>query len=82
MLKSTCDLLDATFASVLALRVKDVHEKVRATSMRRLAQCIMLDATGGMLCDDYLKYVGWGCSDHQALVRREAVRAITSIAEV
>ena len=81
MITSTSDIITEVFTSVLVYRMKDVHEIVRSVCTERLGKCISADPKY-MLKDDYLKHVGWNCSDPAAVVRHQAVLALSTVVEV
>ena len=78
------ELLDLTatiFNSVYVHRSKDFNHQVRATCIQHLPQYVLFDIKRP-LRQEYLKYLGWACSDYEVSVRLAAVRGITQLLEV
>ncbi len=66
--------------SILVHRIKDFSEEVRVVCVRHLRAFLLFDPKAQLRLE-YLKYVGFCCSDFSHTVRLEAVRIITSLLE-
>lgn len=62
-------------------RLKDARDDVRAICTRHLDEWIAFDATRPLKVE-YLKYLGWMCSDYSHKVRMEAVKALHRLLSV
>ena len=62
-------------------RCKDTHDDIRANVVRHLGLWLLADPVS-ILKDEYLKYLGWICSDTHTNTRFEAVAALDCIVEV
>lgn len=64
-------------------RVKDFHEEVRVTALQHLIDFVRFEPSAKKpLRVEYLKYLGWACSDFCSQVRMDAITSIQELAEV
>ena len=75
------ELCNTIFNSILLHRIKDFHEEVRTIAVQYILHYIRFDLKRTIHVE-YLKYLGWACSDYASSVRLEAIRGIHSLAEV
>lgn len=69
------------YQSVLLHRYRDTAEAVRACCAFHLGEWISSDVAE-VLKDEYLKYIGWLCSERSNVVRMEAVLSFSKIVQV
>lgn len=69
------------YQSVLLHRYRDTAEAVRASCAYHMGEWISSDVLE-VLKDEYLKYIGWLCSERSSTVRLEAVLAFSKIVQV
>ena len=73
------------FNSIFVHRVKDFHDEVRVTALQHLIDFVRFEpstSTKKPLRVEYLKYVGWACSDFCSQVRMDAITSIQELVEV
>jgi hypothetical protein len=79
-LDSLNSIIKVIFTSVFVHRVKDTCADIRGHSLQHLGTWILNDPAG--LCqDEYLKYLGWTCSDHESVVRLQSVLVLDLLLE-
>ncbi len=71
-------LSSTIFNSVLVHRLKDFQESVRVVAVRSLRAFLLFDPKNSLRLE-YLKYVGFSCSDYADSVRLEAVRIVAAL---
>ncbi len=71
-------LCTTLFNSVLVHRLKDFNEEVRVVAVRHLHAFLLFDPKT-LLRSEFLKYVGFSCSDFSAVVRLEAVKLVFTL---
>lgn len=74
-------LSQVIFTSLIVHRMKDVNDNVRAVALEHLYDFIIFDPLKA-LKEDNLKYIGFACFDHSALVRLTAVKLLVKLLEV
>lgn len=74
-------VVETVFQSIFVHRYKDSGEQVRRVCAGHLGTWITLDPVHNVK-DEYLKYIGWLCSDKASSVRLEAVRCIDKLLNV
>lgn len=75
------DISDSIFNSIFIHRFKDAQSDVRLVCIRHINEWIQFDLKRDIKVE-YLKYLGWACSDHNSNVRLEAIMSITSLLKV
>ncbi len=71
-------LCNTLFNSVLVHRLKDFNEEVRVVAVRHLQAFLRFDPKAPLRVE-FLKYVGFSCSDFSAMVRLEAVKLVWTL---
>eukprot|EP01034_Spumella_vulgaris_P026896 gene26896-33545_t len=71
-------LCNTLFNSVLVHRLKDFNEEVRVVAVRHLQAFLRFDLKAPLRIE-FLKYVGFSCSDFSAVVRLEAVKLVWTL---
>lgn len=74
------DMGNTIYQSVLLHRYRDTADSVRASCAHHLGEWISGDVTD-VLKDEFLKYIGWMCSERSAAVRLEAVLSFSKIVQ-
>ena len=69
------------YQSVFLHRYRDSNEAIRVTCAYHIGQWITIDVSE-LLKDEYLKYIGWLCSEPSRDVRLEAVIALSHVVQV
>ena len=72
---------DTIYKTVLLHRYRDANGVVRTTCAYHFGEWICCDIKD-TLKDEYLKYIGWLCSERNHYVRKEAVIALSKIIQV
>jgi hypothetical protein len=80
-LETLTGFVNTIFNSVFVHRARDFHDQVRTTSMQHLYRFVVFDLEKPIR-SEYLKYLGWACSDFAAAVRMHAVHAIHRLVQV
>ena len=71
---------DGLFDSIFVHRYKDTMPDVRCSCAAHLGEWLPIDPAS-CFRDEYLKYLGWMCSDRDTNVRREIVKSIDKLLE-
>lgn len=74
------EMSSLVFTSILMHRHRDSQENIRLLCARALVHMVKFD-TKASLKGEYLKYIGFLCSDHSNVVRAEAVNSVGKILE-
>ena len=69
------------YQSVFLHRYRDSNVDIRVTCAFHIGQWIAIDVDE-LLKDEYVKYIGWLCSEPLKEVRLEAVKALAHIVQV
>lgn len=82
-LEAISGFTQSLFNSIFVHRVKDFHDEVRVTALAHLIDFVRFEPSPKKpLRVEYLKYLGWACSDFCSQVRMDAITSIQELVEV
>lgn len=80
-LEKLLELCNTLFNSIFAHRIKDSNEIVRMVCLQHVNEWVLFDVKRDIKVET-LKYIGWACSDHSAVVRLAAIDALDELMQV
>ena len=81
LLHSLNETSEEVYTTIFVNRYKDCHEDVRELCASHLGSWIGIDPLA-LFSDEYIKYLGWMCSDRVAAVRRAVIVSLTALLDL
>lgn len=78
LLSNLNEMSEEIYTTIFVHRYKDCNEDVRELCANHLGMWIVIDPHS-LYSDEYIKYLGWMCSDRAAAVRRAVLGALNAL---